>query len=533
MGLVGPGSVRAQAPEEVTEDDDGEEMPDLSPDGLPQAPVDSTAGERVTPTEDAEPTDQAEGEIESDDLDDLPDPIEPGSVPTPRPAGEAPLPEIPAEPEADGEQTLPGQARNLTEEERTRRGLLWIPRIVFAPVRFSLWLVTRPIIALAKLNRKYQLINRFMSLFVSDDGTYGLIPSAFVETGFGLNGGLRAYHRNLFGKGESISARIGFGGFYNQRYQLSLSSGNRSSHVTVEAGVRYVVRRADRFFGVGTGDREDPYDTDLPLSVYDSDQAVRSRYRRKTLLGELALRFPMADRIWLRLSNTWVWSRFDTGDLGQRDPWINQAYEANQLVGFFQPQTNTRTELRLVVDRRRQGTTYMPPSLPSEGAWFQVWGGWQQGVRQDPSQFGRVGADVDGFINLYEHDRVLRLRARFEAVVGHKENIPFDGWALLEGPDMLRGFSRQRFRSRYSGLGTVEYRYPIAPSFAGYLFTDVGIAANHWEQAHPRDWHFGYGGGLMMFSKTAFVARIQVAASREGIYFNLRFAPANDPSDVL
>ena len=40
---------------------------------------------------------------------------------------------------------------HLTEEERTRRGLLWIPRIVFAPVRFSLWLVTRPIIALAKL----------------------------------------------------------------------------------------------------------------------------------------------------------------------------------------------------------------------------------------------------------------------------------------------------------------------------------------------------------------------------------------------
>ena len=526
VALIGAGApAAAQAPGELEEPD--QQTPDIDTEGLPQAPVDTSEAEGVDPG-------QAEVDRtpDAEDREDVPEPLPSGSVPTPQP-GDAPLPEMPAEGELDAQRSLPGQARSVTVEEQTRRGYLWIPRILFAPVRFSIWLVTRPLIALGKLNRKYQLVARFASLFVSDDGTYGLVPAAFVETGFGLNAGVRAFHRDLFGHGESISARASFGGFYNQRYQLAVSTGRLSPHVTVEAGVRYVVRKADRFFGVGTADLVDSYDVALPLSVYDDEYAVRSRYRRRTLVGELALRFPIADRIWIRASNQWTWSRFDQGGLSQDDPWLAQAFDNEDLVGYFQPQTNASTELRLVVDRRVQESTYIAPSLPSGGAWLQTWGAWQQGVREDPSQFGRVGADLDGFVNLWNHDRILRIRTRFEAIVGKKENIPFDGWSLLEGPDLLRGFSRQRFRSRYAGLATLEYRYPISSSLMGFLFTDTGIVFNQPEEAHPRDWHFGYGGGVILFSKAAFIARVQVAASREGVFFNLRLAPANEPADVL
>ena len=253
---------------------------------------------------------------------------------------------------------------------------------------------------------------------------------------------------------------------------------------------------------------------------------------RRTLLGELALSFPLADRVRLRIANQWNWSRFARGDLADQTAWIDQSFDNSELVGFFDRQTNATTDVRLIVDRRAQSSTYVPLALPSHGAFLQAWGSWQQGVREDPSQFGRVGADLDGYINLYEHDRVLRIRTRFEAIIGERENVPFDGWALLSGPNLLRGYSRMRFRSRYAGLASVEYRYPVAANLMAFAFTDMGIVFNELSQAHPRDWRFGYGGGIMAFSDKGFLFGLQIAASSEGLYVNFSLAPADATSEV-
>jgi len=428
--------------------------------------------------------------------------------------------------------TRPGEARNAAEPERTAHGALWIPRLLFAPLRFTIWLVTQPLVGIARLNDKHDFVRRFLQLFVSEDGTYGVVPNFFLETGFGLNAGLRAFHDDLFGHGESIRARVGFGGFHTQHYQLTMASGEAFSGVRVGGGVRYEVRDNDRFFGIGNADRVEPEDTTLPRSPYDRDVAAKSRYRHRTLTGDIgiALRFGHGAR--LRLSQRWEWSRLDVGDRQPNRTWLDEAYDVSRLVAFEVPQTHSLTELRFILDRRRSPLRGTPRSYPSRGVFLQAWAGWQDGVRADPSKFARLGFDMDGYINLYNDNRVLKVRARYETVIGDKERIPFDHWAQLSGPDLLRGYPRGRFQGRHAGVASLEYHYEVTSNVNAFVFGDLGIIANTWEQARPELWRLGYGGGLFIHSPGHALLTLQIAASEEGVYVNFSFAPTSARTSI-
>jgi hypothetical protein len=427
--------------------------------------------------------------------------------------------------------TRPGEARNEAEPERTARGALWIPRLIFAPLRFAIWLVTQPLAEISRLNDKYDFVARFLQLFVSEDGTYGIVPNFFVETGFGLNGGLRAFHDDLFGHGESIHARVGFGGFNRQHYQLTMASGDASPLFRIGGGVRYEVRDNDRFFGIGNVDRVEPEEASLPLSPYDRDVAVKSRYRHRTLIGDLGIALKFGHGARLRLSQRWEWSRLDVGDPQPTRTWIDDAYDVDRLVAFG-TQTHATTELRFILDRRRSPLYGTPDSIPSRGVFLQAWAGWVDGVREDPSKFATLGFDMDGYINLYNDDRVLKVRTRYETVIGQKERIPFDHWAQLSGPDLLRGYPRGRFQGRHAGVVSLEYRYAVSSNMSAFLFTDLGIIANTWEQARPDRWRVGYGGGVFFHSPGHALVALQIAASEEGVYVNFSFAPTSARTSI-
>ncbi len=426
--------------------------------------------------------------------------------------------------------TRPGEARNDAEPERSAHGLLWIPRLIFAPLRFAIWLVTQPLAEISRLNDKYDFVNRFLQLFVSEDGTYGVVPNFFIETGFGLNAGLRAFHDDLFGHGESIRARVGFGGFQTQHYQLTMSSGEASPLVTFGGGLRYEVRENDRFFGIGNANRVELEDVMAPLSPYDRDVAVKTRYRHRTLIGDLGFAFRFGKGMRLRISQRWEWSRLDTGDPQPDRTWLDEVYDTDRLVAFQIPQTHATTELRFILDRRRSP---LPGTInPSRGAFLQAWAGWVEGVREDPSSFARFGFDMDGFINLYKDDRVLKVRVRYETVIGPKEHIPFDHWAELAGPDLLRGYSRGRFQGRHAGVTSLEYRYPVSSNMTAFAFVDLGIIANTWAQARPEHWRLGYGGGAFFHSPHHALFALQIAASEEGLYVNFSFAPTSARTSI-
>jgi outer membrane protein assembly factor BamA len=96
----------------------------------------------------------------------------------------------------------------------------------------------------------------------------------------------------------------------------------------------------------------------------------------------------------------------------------------------------------------------------------------------------------------------------------------------LGGAQALRGFREFRFQDRNSILLTAEYRWEAWWALDGALFVDAGQVANRRQDFTLRDFDASYGFGLRFHSNRAFVARLDLAFSREGFIPLLRFEHA-------
>ena len=88
---------------------------------------------------------------------------------------------------------------------------------------------------------------------------------------------------------------------------------------------------------------------------------------------------------------------------------------------------------------------------------------------------------------------------------------------------MLRGFREFRFRDRTSLAFTAEYRWEAWWALDGALFVDTGTVAAEARALRVGDMDVSYGFGFRVHSNTAFVARLDLAFSREGFVPLLRF----------
>src|SRR5690606_18508859 len=112
------------------------------------------------------------------------------------------------------------------------------------------------------LEDRYHVAARLRSFFFNDAGTFGIFPTLFFETGFGANVGLRLVHRDLFGRGERLMLRAGFGSVERQTYRGRIDSGDRLGRVRLGLDGGYTVTNANRFYTVGNRDERDAADVD-------------------------------------------------------------------------------------------------------------------------------------------------------------------------------------------------------------------------------------------------------------------------------
>ncbi|HLU68721.1 MAG TPA: hypothetical protein VKZ63_20710, partial [Kofleriaceae bacterium] len=152
---------------------------------------------------------------------------------------------------------LPQEASGVVQAPPPSGRLLVIPRVLLYIPRGINWVISAPFRGSAYLYERYQLRERFRAIFFNDEGTVGLYPVAFFETGFGFNAGARFIHRDLFGGGERLRARASFGGQYEQIYSIKIGTGDRiqGGRTEVELEAEYELRPKDRFFGIGNGDQ--------------------------------------------------------------------------------------------------------------------------------------------------------------------------------------------------------------------------------------------------------------------------------------
>ncbi len=412
------------------------------------------------------------------------------------------------------------------------QGLVWIPRLVLFVPQTAIILLTQPGRLLLYYEDRYKVIERARRFFFNDAETFGIYPTFFYATGFGLSAGARLVHRDLFGQKEQLSIDAGFGGIERQIYELSADTGRRLESFELGLNGGYEATNRHRFYTIGNVDQVAPEDVLGMLDAQEADVAVRTRFNLHTWWATVSAQARIAPRFTIEASERLRHRAFSVGSEDVQTPWITDVYASQTLVGY-RDQSDSYTGLHASYGGTRSMSVLAPADIPTQGARVDLWGGYQRGIAS-PFHFGRAGFDAQAFIHLFGGNRIFRLRLRMDSVIGDDDRIPFIDYPSLGGWLLLRGYNRDRFRDHIAAVTTAEYRFPLVYQTSAYLFVDTGRVYHRVEDLGFEDLRVGYGGGLILVSRLHFLASALIASSIDGgvyAWINLSTNDALGPID--
>jgi outer membrane protein assembly factor BamA len=386
-------------------------------------------------------------------------------------------------------------------QRQLRRAVLFVPRIlvavVVAPLRAGVWVYD-----------KYQVKERYMDLAFNDARTFGVYPIAGIESGYGLSGGARIVHRNLFGEGERVRLRAVTGGRFRHDVALDLGSGQRfGSAFAVGAEGELERRPNDRFFGIG-----------------NSDPGVLTRFRQQVARVSAGANLRIAPTLQLRPAGTLARFELSRSDEG---PPIDEVYPEATMVGF-DGASYGYGELELRWDTRGRASRWESPSVPARGWLVSGFAGRAAsfGAGED---FWRYGTDLQHFLRIGKGPRVLAARLYGEVTDGSVDQIPFTQLPSLGGSTLLRGYTSDRFRDRVAAVGSIEYRWDLSYELTASMFVDAGRVYSGLDNLTLDDMRVGFGVGFELYNSNAFLMRGSLASSRDGgVFLDLSFDPGRD-----
>ncbi len=110
---------------------------------------------------------------------------------------------------------------------------------------------------------------------------------------------------------------------------------------------------------------------------------------------------------------------------------------------------------------------------PMRGHWLALtWGRSASGLLSDFT-YGRVRLDA----RAYRGTSSGHVLATQVVLTGLQGAPPFDQLALVGGGDILRGYTRGRYRDRWLAAGQLEYRSPLVRGVGAVAFGGAGFAA--------------------------------------------------------
>ncbi len=410
--------------------------------------------------------------------------------------------------DADGA-PLPGSESGRTDTpagdsliRNVGQAVLYVPRVAveaaMAPVRVSIWAYDR-----------YRLSDRFSQAFFDRTETYGLYPTATIDTTYGINLGARVVHRNLFGAKEKLTLRGTTGGQFRTLVDGSFRTGTRLGERAVyELRGEYERRPGDRYFGVG-----------------NNDDAMETRYREELKRVTMYLDFALADRLVVRTTGALSDRQFGSGVTEGTS--IGVVYDTSELPGFMGAE-NYYGELELRFDRRAREHSPGRHEIYDTGYMLSAFGGRVHPIRGG-DDYSRYGGEAQGFIGLGANPRSLMARVHVEAVTGDVEDVVFNMLPALGGSQLLRGYQPTRFRDRVATVGTVEYFWGLGQMFLASAFVDAGRVYPSWSELTSDDMRMGFGGSLQLHGGRRYIAGLTLASSIDGGFFaSLTFDPVFD-----
>lgn len=353
---------------------------------------------------------------------------------------------------------------------------------------------------------RYRLDERLYDLLRNDAGTVVVTPRFKMSGGDGLGAGAKLKLQNLLGAGERFDA----GALGRLNGDVELTSGLRHSMARLEGReleltVDYELDQDIPYFGIGD-------DTELTDERVLSSSLFRVRAAGDVLsLGRLDF-FGRSAIAFVRESLG--------GGTEPDTPAFDPTTDTHLMApgGFGHTTSYVRGQVSLAADTRdtlaRSTRGYL--ALLSLSATSSL---------DTDLRALRLGAEIQWYLRLLPLHRVLLLSAGSAWVtpVGGSD-VPFFELVTLGRKDVLRGFSRGRFRDRFGWWGTAEYRWPIyeykdtGVALTPALFVDVGRVSP--TPADPIGTvHVDYGAGLRLAHETRFIFATEIGFSSEGHEF--------------
>lgn len=408
------------------------------------------------------------------------------------------------------------QARNYEKEPGTEPEdvALFVPRVVLAVPRYALKIIFFPIREGIEFLDRHAVVERVTDFLYNDERTAAVLPTFSVDSTFGPSFGLKAFHENLAGHDEHASVEARFGGLYKFATQLHFHADHfGGSRLWLESVARVESEPGLLFQGIGH-----PEERDGGSGLDPRAAAVKTRYSETRWLGLLRSGYTLGrPGSMLQLGATALYNIRDFGrkERGSGES-IELVYDTSRLNGFNERVATLEADLNLIIDFRDvAGAT-------SNGMYLELFGG--RVPRFGHYDYWHHGAELTGYIDLYQRTRVLVLRGFVEGVEGDEQDIPFTDLPRLGGPSRLRGYSLDRFRDEKAAVGTLEYHYPIHQYVAGSLYADVGRVGRSYADLFDGKWRVGAGGGFIVRSRDHQLFTFDIAYG-DGIHFYVTTDP--------
>jgi hypothetical protein len=332
----------------------------------------------------------------------------------------------------------------------------------------------------------------FERLLNPAEGIYPKIGTITAGSGFAVGPGYRAPHK-LGGAVDFSTFAMGSIKKYwiaDARVQLPRLL---DEHLGLDAHVQSYDFPEELFFGIGP----DSLRSDLV-----------SYGMRNTLVGATASARPTS---WLTVSggadflNPKINSTTtETGSIGSR-------FDDASVPGLAVQPDFMRYEGVIDVNVRQ------PRGNPRQGGRYLFTYQRFDDLDRNAYSFQRAEADLQQYISLYRHRRVLALRALVSVSDADADaQVPFYYQRTLGGPDDLRGFHRERFRDKDALLLQAEYRWEIFTAVDGALFYDTGKVASRVENLNLKDLESDYGIGFRFGTANNVFLRIEAALGSHG-----------------
>ena len=341
--------------------------------------------------------------------------------------------------------------------------LIWIPRVLFAPVHLVFeWGIRKPLGAILTAAERDNWSDFIIDFFTFEDRKIGVVPTFFYDFNFRPSVGIFAFWDELFVKPHSIRLIGGYGGedWYRVTFLDQWDLG----------------KKAELSFGFNLWGRPDNIFAGIGL---EGDPDLRSRYFHEFIDGTGQFVLQPWRRSEIRFEAGVRRFRFRTaGSAGSDEQTLRAALENGvfaQTPGGLDGYFANFQRLLVRIDTRKHRPA------PGTGLLIEPYlnHGWDM-ENPDLRRWLGYGGRAAGFVDLGQH-RVLGLtgQTHFVNAVGDRadEDIPFTELFILgRRPQDLSGFLPGTLRGQSAAIFTLEYTYPIWVYLDGALHVSVGNA---------------------------------------------------------